>query len=142
MKIDVFSDGGCKNNGRPDAEMYGSVAVNVNDKPHSFHFQDQEMTVFHPDLKGIEHQTSPMAEIMSAFYALMYIAELQARGNKEQVVLHTDCEDVVGWLTQNYKIKAPHLREPILNARNLLAGLNNVRIVQEPREVLLARLGH
>lgn len=129
-RIDVYVDGGCKNNGKPNAEAYGSFAVLVNGK------------VVHRETNRYDEgkQSNNVAEYKALLDALAYICANDKR-RRQFYHIHSDSELVVEQVIGIRKVKdqtLAALREAVREATMYCSySLNNI-----PRAEIVAVLGH
>ena len=128
--VDIVVDGGCKGNGKKDAHAYGSFAVYVNKK-----LVHAETNVY-TDVP----QTNNVAEYKALLDALGYMIR-DARRRDLEFTVHTDSQLVYGQWVEGNKVKAKHLIPLFKEVKELNADLN-FKMVKQPRENIVAALGH
>ena len=117
--MEVYIDGGCKNNP-------GQMRIAVSVPARNFKI-----------VKELGNGTNNKAEYLSLLYALIYVKHLQP---KEKVVIKSDSSLVVNQINGHYKVKSNSVKQLYQKATRLLQQLPNVKVVYIPREENLA--GH
>lgn len=132
--ITIVVDGGCLNNQFPTSErhMYGSFAVYVNGKrSETITYQNEKHTssfkwecddTFWLESLPDVPPSNNVAEMEMFCGAISYLDELSSRTqpemvDKTKVRILTDSALVVGYLTDNWKVKSPHLKLHVEQAR-------------------------
>lgn len=141
--IEVYADGGCKNNGAPDAKAYGTFAVFYNGKrkrtePYDFP----------------QYNTSNQAEHKILLCVLQYLTGLANSSEKQdhiQVKIYMDSKLTVNRANGVWVIKKD-TPEPLkvlmmqifnaLSAVRMMPFYGVIEIIQVPREEIEAVLGH
>ena len=135
--ITVWVDGGCRNNGTPDASGYCSVRIRGT-KP--------EDTLFSIDLPGAT--TNNLAEYGALICALDILRTLQGfpRDGGYLVTIHTDSALVINQVAGTWKVKDPKFHALISEIHSridwLIISEILVRIEKAPRDDIVAKLGH
>ena len=128
--IVVYVDGGCRNNGCPDALAYGSFRV--------FYRGDLKRTVSF-DLP--DAHTNNQVEYNSLLQVALYL-EGEPKRLSAPVVIKTDSQLVVGQLTQGWKVKDEGLKYWYLNLKPFFTRNPNVHLKKVDRTEIAKVLGH
>lgn len=127
----IYADGACPNNGKPNARMYCSFAVYVNEKL----VRTQKV-----DLSDLEvKQTNNTAEFHALIEALSYMTQAQRKGL--EFVVRTDSELVYEAWMRKKTVKTRHLR-PLYQKMLDLAAELNVKLEQVSGDSMKLVLGH
>jgi len=136
--IEIFVDGGCKSNGRPDSAAYGSYAVKYQGQIRRSEWFDL------PDCV-----TNNEAEYGALIAGLEYLQGLLARApqvGQRVALVKTDSQLVYGQVAAGWKVKAANLLPRQRAAASVLEGLHRkgliVRLVKVGREEIVTVLGH
>lgn len=131
----IIGDGGCSNNGAPNASAFGSflALAKVDGATVKRHASGR--------LPYPQHATNNGAEIQVCIDALRFL--LQGRERVTYPVLYqTDSQLVVNWLAGSWSVNADHLRPLVAEARQLAALFDDLSFQWVPRETVAAVLGH
>lgn len=132
IEIHIWADGWCKGNGTPEARAGWSVQE-----------QTAAGTILHFQ-SGLVPEDQPQTNNMAEYMAIIGALRLAKNENMPyaKFVIHTDSALVIGQLSKGWRVRAIHLRRLWAEAAQLLVESNNVRMVKEPRENVVAILGH
>jgi len=128
--ITIYVDGGCHNNGSPEARSYGSIAV-----------------VFKGELKRIERwefskaHTNNEAEYGALLASFRYL-EAEPKRLSFPILIKTDSQLVYGQVVQGWKVKADNLVSLMDVAKTWLSAHENVQIQHVPRDEIVKVIGH
>ena len=129
-KIDVYSDGGAKHNGNPEKrEAYGSYKIIAND------FE------YHKKKEKYSNESNNQAEYIALINALKYVKNNVKNKPSKSIIAFVDSQLIIGQISQNWQVKAEHLK-PLQEEASVLVKELNVKLVKVPREVLVKELGH
>jgi len=125
-----YVDGGCMNNGRPNARAYGSFKIFKNDK--ELVHQDMLFSLVAPSTKTKPGRaTNNMAEAMAINKLLTYLATSTIfKNSRNTVIIRSDSELTIKQIKGIYKIKDIQLlniakdRSHILNRIEKKFGVN------------------
>ena len=136
LSVLVIADGGCKGNGRANAQAYGSYAVVYNG-----HVKKVE----HFDLPDIK-QTNNVAEWHALINAINYVVGLQSRLPNAVVhpIFAMDSEHVISIIKGEMNAKLLHIKQCKSKAEDALLPLGDVEIQFEKidRDIVVEYLGH
>jgi ribonuclease HI len=133
--IDVYIDGGCRNNGTPDASGYCSVRI-----------EGRKNTLYSIDLANAT--TNNQAEYGALLCALDLLAPLLFYTGPAQIKVHffTDSALLVNQVWGSWKIKNEHLRKLHSAVMNGLEAYSDAKVEitggQAARDVIVEKLGH
>ena len=138
IEIDVYVDGGCKANGRPEAKMYTSMAVYHQGAPV------REIRHAYEDFAHMTPQTNQHAELLALRVAVEYLLGLQRRLGPEfclEATVYTDSTLTVEFA--NWKLTKPWLQQQKTLIKDGESTLRSpLKIVRIPRDEIVAILGH
>jgi ribonuclease HI len=122
--------------------MYGSVAVFEDGKPVMVEMDCENKSIHHFDLHlpGIVKATNNVAELMT-FYKAVRVAKILPG----KVVIKTDSQLVVGWVTKNWRIKTDEQgirRALVENLKDALSANPHISVEQVRRTEIVPVLGH
>jgi len=134
--ITLIVDGGCANNGGPDAKAYGSFAIAHNGK-----VLRTERVEFHL------LSTNNQAEFCIVDVALRRLADGIVTAGKTKVSevdvrIKTDSALVVGYFSQGWKRKAEGLQMIADRIGEITGQFKTVEFVKVPRAEIVKVLGH
>jgi ribonuclease HI len=116
MTINIYTDGACSGNPGPGAWAYIALYEVSGEQKE---FKDT----------GFEaHTTNNQMELMAVLEAFRKI-----KGEGHSVEVHTDSRLVIGWLSQNWKRKLPHIDklvveiQKIVKQKHLILGFQYVK---------------
>lgn len=132
-EVDVYVDGGCKDNGAADAQGYCSVRI-----------IGRRDTLYTISLSRAH--TNNQAEYGAVLCALDLLAPALDTKKRLSIRIHTDSALVYDQVAGSAQVKAEPLR-PLKNAvvagvAALVAAGHSVEFVKVPRAVSVAKLGH
>lgn len=136
-RVICWIDGGCRNNGTPDASGYASVRIRGRRK------EDLLLTM---DLSHAH--TNNEAELGALLCALDLVSELKELARKRPVELEirSDSRNLIGWVSGDFKLKTKRLL-PLRDAA--VMGISEFRqagakltLTWVPREEIVAKVGH
>lgn len=133
--VTVHVDGGCRNNGSPDAEGYCSVRI-----------QSKDVNIYRIDLPGAK--TNNEAEYGALLSALDLLNTLKDYAERLDihVYIHTDSALIMGQVFGTWKVKAKNLRNLHAAAVHGIESLKSAGIriqeVKVSRSKLVELLGH
>jgi ribonuclease HI len=105
VSISIYSDGGCKGNGKPGATAYGSFQCIATDK------QGKDTVVRHTRLDHPALRTNNEAEYATLLEAVMYIENIVRTQQLDvPVTIKIDSQVIFEQLTGAYKCKAENLQ--------------------------------
>lgn len=122
--ITVYVDGGCHNNGTPQARGYGSYKIGKSPQQHISWARG-------------EADTNNEAEYRTLIVALEEIKERLVKG----VSVKMDSQLVVNQVAGTWKVKEPRLRDLNLRAKTLLIETRS-KLEWVNRAEIVAALGH
>lgn len=133
----IVADGGCENNGSPNATAYGSYAIEAKRGGETIS-EKRSGRIDYP-----QHKTNNAAEVQIFIDALNV---LLAKANGERITYPvryiTDSALAVNWITGCWKVKAAHMKPLVNTARSIAERFDNLDMVQTGREYIVKILGH
>jgi ribonuclease HI len=133
----IFADGGCLNNGKPDAEAYGSFHIRA--------MRDEQVLKreYSGRLLYPQYTTNNAAEFQIVLDALDFLLE---KASDERisypVVVYSDSQLVVNAISGEFTVSAPHL-VPIFRAlQERLQKFDALAVQHVSRAEMVKVLGH
>jgi len=144
--VTIYADGGCLNNGTPNAHGYGSMKVTNNGNPVPSNFAGKKEVQHRFEHGHGAENTNNTAELMTLSNALTYCAELIKRGHAQGIALCMDSKLALGGAVKGVAgMKKPAknlipLYDKVHEQYNTLDG--QVVLIWVPNEAIKMVLGH
>ena len=145
MEINIFFDGGSKNNQSQNRQGYGSFITLHNGAPVTMTIdrgtKNERKTL--QCFLDFGQATNNEAEWKTFLTALCYALELQEGTKKELTfIFHGDSQNVLGPFLDGNKVKAANLKPLYEEAQALISALIQVKFVKETGVHMKEVLGH